>query len=94
MKKFNLFVSMLIIAMLLGSGADAQIRPTVYVTGTFIVEEYPITRMGLYDDTLVHMKKREKWRTPACDLIALNSKFSSLGYHFVQACPGCPFDFY
>jgi hypothetical protein len=85
---------MFILGVLFGSSADAQIRPTVYVTDTLIVEEYPITRMDLYNDTLVHMKKREKWRTPSFNLIEINRKFSSLGYHFVQDCPGCPLDFY
>jgi hypothetical protein len=94
MKKFNLFVSMLIIGMLLGSSTDAQISPKIYASDTFIVEEYPIARMNLYDNTSVHMKKREKWRTPSFNLLEINRKLSSLGYHFVQACPDCSVDFY
>jgi hypothetical protein len=93
MKKFNMFVFMLIMGVLFGSSADAQISPKIYASDTFIVEEYPMTRKDLYDNTLVHMKKREKWRTPAPDLETLNKRFSPLGYRFVQVSPGNDRDF-
>jgi len=62
MKKFNCFVSMLIIGLLLDGSTDAQTSPTVYASDTFIVEEYPTKRDDLFDLTRAYMKKREKWR--------------------------------
>jgi hypothetical protein len=100
MQKFNLFISLLIMGLLLGSNADAHMMPKIYASGTLIVEEYPITRKDLFDDTFAYMKKREKWRISAFGLEILNRKFSSLGYHFVQVSPGYnrafpgSFDFY
>jgi hypothetical protein len=85
---------MLTMGVLLGGSADAQIRPKTYASDTFIVEEYPIARKDLYDNTLIHMKKREKWRIPSFNPLQINRKLSSLGYHFVQACPDCSVDFY
>lgn len=100
MKKFLLFISLLIMGLLLGSNADAQISPKVYAGGPLIVEEYPILRKDLFDGTFSYMKAREKWRISASDPEILNKKFSSLGYHFVQVSPGYNrafpglFDFY
>jgi hypothetical protein len=94
MKNFSVFFYMLIMGVFLNSSADAQVRPTIYVLGNFIVEEYPINRIDLYDQTLAFMKKREKWRTPSFDLPEINKKLSFLGYYFVQACPDCAVDFY
>ena len=100
MQKFNLFISLLIMGLLLGSNADAQMMPKIYASGTLIVEEHPITRKDLFDNTFAYMKKREQWRISAFGLERLNRKFSSLGYRFVQVSPGYnrsfpgSFDFY
>jgi hypothetical protein len=88
MKKLNLFIVSLLIGLLLGSRSDAQIRPKVCTSDTLIVEEYPIERKNLFDDTFAYMKTREKWRISVSDPEILNKKFSSLGYRFVQVSPG------
>ena len=61
-KKFNWFVSMLIIGLLLDGSTGAQTSPTVYSSDAFIVEEYSIKREDLFNPTFAYMKKREKWR--------------------------------
>jgi hypothetical protein len=61
-KKFNWFVSLLIIGLLLDGSTDAQTSPIVYARDAFIVEEYPIKRDDLFDPTSPYMRKREKWR--------------------------------
>jgi hypothetical protein len=94
MKNVRLYCSALFILLVVCGIGQTGSTQTVYSSDSLVVEEYPVTRDGLYNADAAHFNKRAHWRTPAFGLETLNTMFSPLGYTFTQACPECSFDFY
>lgn len=96
MKKLNMFVSFLCLFLTLWSICEAQINNNVYISDSFIIEEYPTKREGLYA-TSDFSKKREKWRgLPYKDGLvdSINKKISPLSYKLVQRKESPVYDFF
>ncbi len=95
MKKLNMFVSISCLFLPLWSICEAQINKNVYISDSFIIEEYPTKREDLYA-TLDYSKKREKWRgLPYKDGLvdSINKKIIPLSYKLVQREESPVYDF-
>ena len=89
MRYFNSILFVLGMFVIFQTSSSSEIVPKIYTSKSFIVEEYPIARENLYNKTLNHMKRREKWRERLVitedDLIGtIHTKIKPLGYRFLR----------